>query len=175
MPKPSDLFAFKAHFTGGALPSGVMPLVAYPGGYGGLVECEDGRFSLSCCIRRDVLARVRQSHGGKAAEAVFSHICATTKGVRLALENATPDGVFLSTGPLHPGMRAFHHDGIYFTGNIAGEANPSIAEGISMAIQSSWLLAQILIAGKPAADYARAWRRQFSAASTRHRRWRICR
>ena len=32
------------------------------------------------------------------------------------------------------------------SGNIAGEAHPIIAEGISMAMQSSWLLARHLIA-----------------------------
>ena len=36
-PKPSDLFAFKAHFSQSRLPAGLMPLLAFPGGYGGLV------------------------------------------------------------------------------------------------------------------------------------------
>ena len=72
---------------------------------------------------------------------------------------------FLATGPIHPGIRRRHAGGIFFTGNIAGEAHPIIAEGISMAIQSSWLLAQSLIAAGPAAgaEYARAWRNQFAA------------
>ena len=66
-PRPSDLFAFKAHFTDSALPPGLMPLLAFPGGYGGMVESDGGRISLSCCIRRDVLAGARARHGGKAA------------------------------------------------------------------------------------------------------------
>ncbi len=136
-PGPSDLFAFKAHFTQSRLPPGLMPLLAFPGGYGGMVQSDGARLSLSCCIRRDALIRVRQRHGGKAAAAVLAHIVDTTRGARLALENAELEGHYLSTGPIHPGIRARHEDGIFFTGNIAGEAHPVIAEGISMAIQSS--------------------------------------
>ena len=68
---------------------------------------------------------------------------------------------FLSTGPIHPGIRPRYEDGIFFTGNIAGEAHPVIAEGISMAIQSSGLLAGLLIAYR-GEDYARAWKRRFA-------------
>ncbi len=160
-PSPSDLFAFKAHFSGGALPAGLMPLLAFPGGYGGLVHTDAGRLSLSCCIRRDALAAARTRHGGKAAEAVLAHILQTTKGARAALGDAALQGNFLSTGPIHPGIRAREAGGIYFTGNIAGEAHPVIAEGISMAIQSSGLLARLLIAHR-GEDYAREWKKRFA-------------
>lgn len=157
----SDLFAFKAHFSNSALPPGLMPLLAFPGGYGGLVHSDAGRTSLSCCIRRDMLAKARARHGGKAAEAVLAHIMTTTRGVREALGSATLEGGFLSTGPIHPGIRVRNDNGIFFTGNIAGEAHPVIAEGISMAIQSSGLLARLLIAGR-GQDYAQQWQRRFA-------------
>ena len=160
-PAASDLFAFKAHFRKSALPPGLMPLLAFPGGYGGLVHSDDGRTSLSCCIRRDALARARARHGGKAAEAVLAHVLETTKGARLALGEAVLEGSFLATGPIHPGIRKRQDDGVFCTGNIAGEAHPVIAEGISMAIQSSGLLAQLLIAGR-AEDYAQAWKSRFA-------------
>lgn len=160
-PKPSDLFAFKAHFSQSRLPAGLMPLLAFPGGYGGLVETDAGRTSLSCCIRRDALTRARQRFGGRAAGAVLGHILETTKGARLALEHASLEGQFLSTGPIRPGIRTRQDGGIYFTGNIAGEAHPVIAEGISMAIQSSGLLAQLLIAYR-GERYAQDWKRRFA-------------
>ena len=160
-PKPSDLFAFKAHFTQSRLPAGLMPLLAFPGGYGGLVQTDAGRTSLSCCIRRDTLARARQRFGGKAAQAVLAHILETTKGAREALEHATLAGHFLSTGPIHPGIRPRQDEDIYFTGNIAGEAHPVIAEGISMAIQSSGLLAHLLIAHR-GERYAPEWKQRFA-------------
>src|SRR6185503_15400230 len=131
---PSDLFAFKAHFIGGWLPQGLMPLLAFPGGYGGLVQTDGGRTSLSCCIRRDVLVEIRARYPGRAAAAVLAHIMARTRGVREALAGAALEGNFLATGPIHPGIRPRLKDGVFFTGNIAGEAHPITAEGISMAI-----------------------------------------
>lgn len=157
---PSDLFAFKAHFLSDALPPGLMPLLAFPGGYGGLVRSDAGRLSLSCCIRRDALAVARHRHGGKAAEAVIAHIRATTKGMDQALARAEPDGHFLATGPIRPGIRPRYENGVFFVGNAAGEAHPIIAEGISMAVQSGALLARYLAAGRAQA-YAAAWNRQF--------------
>jgi flavin-dependent dehydrogenase len=159
--QPSDLFAFKAHFRGSDLAPGLMPLLAFPGGYGGLVESDGGRVSLSCCIRRDMLAKVRARHGGKAGEAVLAHILKTTLGAKLALSEAEMEGGFLSIGPIHPGIRTRYQDGVFFTGNIAGEAHPVIAEGISMAIQSSALLAKLLIAHRGEL-YARQWQRCFA-------------
>jgi flavin-dependent dehydrogenase len=160
-----DLFAFKAHFQGAALAADVMPLLAFPGGYGGMVHTDGGRVSLSCCIRRDALGRARETHGGKAGEAVMRHILATTEGVRRALQGATLEDAILATGPIRPGIRTAYRDGIFIAGNVAGEAHPIIAEGISMAIQSAWLLAQHLLADGPAAgpNYARAWKQQFAA------------
>lgn len=158
---PSDLLAFKAHFTGSALPPGLMPLLAFPGGYGGMVMSDGGRLSLSCCIRRDALALARQRHGGKAGEAVLAHIRATTVGVHQALKGAVLEGNFLSTGPIRPGIRPRQADGVLFVGNMAGEAHPIIAEGISMAIQASGLLAKLLIAGRED-EYARAWQARFA-------------
>ena len=158
---PSDLFAFKGHFIGGALPPGLMPMLAFPGGYGGMVMSDGGRLSLSCCIRRDVLAQARLRHGGKAAEAVLAHIRATTMGVDQALKNAVLDENFLSTGPIHPGIRPRYADGVFFVGNRAGEAHPIIAEGISMAIQGGALLSRLLIAGREN-EYAGAWQRRFA-------------
>jgi flavin-dependent dehydrogenase len=159
---PSDLFAFKAHFTQSALPPGLMPLLAFPGGYGGLVESDGGRVSLSCCVRRDRLTKLRGRYGGKAGDAVLAHILDTTKGARLALGDALLDGSILSTGPIHPGIRdRAHDDNVFFTGNIAGEAHPVIAEGISMAIQSSGLLAKLLISHRREL-YAGEWKRHFA-------------
>ena len=157
----SDMFAFKAHFANAALPPGLMPLLAFPGGYGGLVLSDAGRLSLSCCIRRDALTAARNRHGGKAAQAVIAHIRGTTLGGERALAGAQLEGSTLATGPIHPGIRPRFEDNVYRTGNLAGEAHPVIAEGISMAIQGSHLLARLLVAHR-GEDYAAAWRHRFA-------------
>ena len=158
---PSDLLAFKAHFSNSALPPGLMPLLAFPGGYGGMVQSDGGLTSLSLCIRRGVLAAARERHGGKAGEAVLAHVRATTRGVDQALARATLEGAILAAGPIHPGIRPRRRQGIFLVGNLAGEAHPVIAEGISMAIQGSQLLAQCLIAGR-GDDYADEWHKRFA-------------
>jgi flavin-dependent dehydrogenase len=170
--KPSDLLAFKAHFTDCDLPADLMPLLVFPGGYGGMVHSDGERVSLSCCIRRDELMRCRErQQSGSAAEAVSQHIQQSCHGVRQALRHAQLDDAWLSAGPIRPGIRRRYADGLFFIGNIAGEAHPIIAEGISMAMQSAWLLCQGLTARQedlsralPAIGrrYAAEWRKWFA-------------
>jgi menaquinone-9 beta-reductase len=173
--RPSDLLGFKAHFTGSSLASDLMPLLTFPGGYGGMVSADHGRLSISCCIRRDMLARLRNHRGPNhsrvsAADAVSRHLMESCRGVRDALESAHPDGPWLAAGPIRPGIRSCYERDIFRVGNAAGESHPVIAEGISMALQSGWLLASELAcapegrAGREAAGkrYEAAWKRLFS-------------
>lgn len=168
---PSDLMGFKAYFRGACLAEDTMPLLALPGGYGGMVWADDGRLSISCCIRRDRLDALRRRDCVSAAEAMHRHLIASMAGVRQVIGAAEIDGHWLSTGPIRPGIRPRHADDIFRVGNIAGESHPIIAEGQSMAIQSAWLLAEALsttdfldsAALRTAGiRYAQAWRRQFS-------------
>jgi len=164
-PLPSDLLGFKARFTAASLPRGLMPLVLFPGGYGGLVETDARAVSFSCCIRRDTLRSIR-TPGDTAGEAIFAHVARHCRGFREALAGARLEDAWLAAGPIRPGFRALHRIREYSVGNAAGEAHPLIAEGISMAIQSGWLLARHLVEYRDPAEagrrYARAWRRQFA-------------
>src|SRR5439155_15437649 len=110
-PKAADLFGFKAHFRGAGLPDDLMPLLAFPGGYGGMVTCDDGRVSLSCCVRRDRLTGIREP-GEEAGEAVLRHIRASCRGVDEALTGATRDGTWLAAGPIRPGIRVRPADSV---------------------------------------------------------------
>jgi flavin-dependent dehydrogenase len=161
-PRGSDLFGFKAHFLNSRLPSGLMSLLAFPGGYGGMVHSDHGRVSLSCCVRRDTLEACRRNSGGSAGESVLAHVKAHCNPVRDVLERAVIDGDWRSAGPIRPGIRSRNRDGVCLVGNAAGEAHPVVAEGISMAIQSAWLAARHLIAGT-GDEYASAWRRMFAS------------
>ncbi len=173
-PRPADLFGFKAHFRNCGLRPGLMPLLVFPGGYGGMVHSDHGRVSLSCCIRRDRLEQVRRAHPrASAGDAVLAHIQGDCRGVREALSGATREQSWLSAGPIRPGSRQRAGAGIFLVGNAAGEAHPIVAEGISMAMQSAWLLCERLVRGGTEAlagrdlaaigrDYATAWRQQFA-------------
>ena len=147
--RPTDLLGFKAHFTNSDLPSDLMPLLAFPGGYGGMVHSDGGRVSLSCCIRRDMLQQCRsEASHRRAADAVVDHIQSSCAGVRDALKRATLDHAWLSAGPIQPGIRDRYARGIFRVGNCAGEAHPIVAEGMSMAMQSAALLCRLLIAAR---------------------------
>jgi len=142
--RPSDLLAFKANFRGGRLAAGLLPVLAFAGGYGGMVVGGDEFITLACCIRRDRLAACRHdgarttARAGEVIEALLRREC---HGVRDALADASRVGPWLAAGPIRPGMRLARTDsGAFLIGNAAGEVHPIIGEGISMALQSAWLL-----------------------------------
>ena len=171
--RPSDWMAFKAHFSQSSLLPGLMPLLSFPDGYGGMVHCDGGRVSLSCCIRRSRLARLSRRDGQSAGQGVLEHILESTTVLRPVLESAVLEGPWLSAGPIQPGIRPRYRQGIYIIGNAAGEAHPVVAEGISMAMQSAWLLASELsphrrdldqpgVRARIGRDYSSAWRKNFA-------------
>ena len=171
--KSSDLLAFKAHFDGGDLALDLMPLLVFPGGYGGMVWSDAGRISLSCCISRSTLDQCRKSEE-RAGDAVLRHLRRACGGLANALKRAKLRGVWLSAGPIRPGVRVASGNGSFRVGNAAGEAHPIIAEGISMAVQSAWLLSRTLISEQNslgnssvfadvASAYAATWRAHFSS------------
>jgi flavin-dependent dehydrogenase len=172
-PSPADLFGFKAHFAAADLPPDLMPLLAFPGGYGGMVHCDGGRVSLSCCVRRDQLAALRRGPETAAGEAVLGHLLASCAAARSVLAGARQVGEWLAVGPIRPGIRLGARDEVLRVGNCAGEAHPVVAEGISMAMQGAGLLARRLCRWRAeggraeglraiAQGYAAAWRRAFA-------------
>ena len=170
--KSADLLAFKAHFTNANLATDLMPLIAFPGGYGGIVHTDGGKITLSCCIRRDALQKIRKRYQLAAAEAVLQHINDTCAGARNILQHAQRQGMWLAAGPIRPGIRKRYKNENFYVGNLTGEAHPIVAEGISMAMQSAWLLAEILIAhqheiiagnnANAGEVYAKRWREHFT-------------
>jgi len=169
----SDLFAFKATFHKSSLERGFLPVLTLKGGYGGMVVADHGRTTLACCLRRDALQLLRaRNRGMPAGVAVEASLRQSSCGVRDALCNATREGSWLSVGPLRPGIRLKSAAGVFRVGNAAGETHPLIGEGITMALQSSALLVDILTQNRSATmdirsavrqqdAYASAWRAAF--------------
>jgi len=171
----SDLFAFKANFSGSSLREGAIHVLALDGGYGGMVIADGGTTTVACCVRRDRLSEVRGAAPGvRAGDAVEAWLQRECGGVRQALRDARRDGPWLASGPLDPGVRIDAKDKIFSIGNAAGEAHPILGEGMSMALQSAALLCSHLLAHQPAERasavvlqaelqrrHAADWRREF--------------
>ncbi len=177
--RDGDLFAFKGAYRNARIEPGLLPVLAFRGGYGGMVLGDHGITTVAFCIRRDALRAQREhSNERKAALAALDHVQVHCTGVREVLADATQDADWLSVGPIQPGVHApWRPDGSFAVGNLAGEAHPILGEGISMAIQSAWLLCDGLLENanrvsprntSPAGiadigrDYTRRWRRQFA-------------
>ena len=143
---PGDLFAFKANFEGGSLADGLLPVLSFKGGYGGMVVGDQGTLTLACCVRQDRLDALRAASPGQTAgdvvEAMLKREC---QGVADALATARRCGSWLASGPIDPGVRLRGDDTLFRIGNAAGEAHPIIGEGMSMAMQSAWLLCAALL------------------------------
>lgn len=171
--RPSDLLAFKARFQNATLDRDLMPLLAFPGGYGGMVNSSDNSLSLTFCIRRNMLQSLRSGTQGNAGETALDHIKAHCVGAAVVLQGASLASPIFAAGPIAPGIRPRYADGFFRVGNIAGEAHPVVAEGISMAMQAGSLLATLLAAHESEARkgrnldaigriYAQKWRRRFA-------------
>jgi 2-polyprenyl-6-methoxyphenol hydroxylase-like FAD-dependent oxidoreductase len=176
--RATDLLAFKANFTDASLEDGLLPVLSFDGGYGGMVVADGRVMTLACCVRRDRLEALRHTapgvSAGEAVEAMLMRECA---GVRKTLSRATRPEAWIAAGPLHPGIRVHNDDGFFRIGNAAGEAHPIIGEGMSMALQSAWLLCAELLGAQreersPTVGdaawqhsakrrYARQWHRRF--------------
>jgi len=169
----SDLLAFKATFQNTALAPGFLPLLALPGGYGGMVIAERGRTTVACCLRRDTLHERRQGASGDGAGAVVeAYLKTACREVARMLDGARREGLWRSVGPLRLGFAAAGSPGVLRIGNAAIEAHPLIGEGICMALQSAALLARLLQSNGARSDetfisncqkhYERASRRAFA-------------
>ena len=147
--RPGRLLAFKANFSGARFDADLLPVLAFDGGYGGMVIADAGVATLACCIRQDRLDACRSAAPGqRAGDVVERYLKAQVEGVAQGLDGATRIGAWLSTGPIRPGARigssgAADH-GVFRIGNAAGEAHPIVGEGISMALQSAALLVELI-------------------------------
>jgi len=170
----SDLFGFKAGFLGAHLAPGVLPVLAFPGGYGGMVMAGGGRLTLAGCIRRDTLGLWRSRLPETSAGLAFEHYLRRhNRELAGVLDGAQRLGPWMSVGPLRPGIHGEALGGPFRVGNAAAETHPLIGEGINMALQSAQCLAHRLVQESPHAlddaasrnihrDIARTWRQAFA-------------
>ncbi len=167
-----SLLAFKATFEGSSLRQGRLPVLALPGGYGGMVIGAEGVLTIACCLRTETFLGLRDKRSsGPAGEVVESYLTRECTEVAAALYGARRVSGWIGSGPIAPGVRVAPGQPMFLVGNAAGEAHPILGEGISMALHGASLLAQHLAAlhrldaeqlRSAQGAYARAWQRRFT-------------
>ena len=139
-----------------------------------MVVADAGTLTLACCVRADRLEQLRKAFPGHSAgEVVEAMLRREIPAVDEALGTAVRDQPWIASGPLHPGVHLREDDTVFRIGNAAAEAHPIIGEGMSMALQSAFLLCSALMTAKhgtaiPDATAQRAIGRRYTATWQRH-------
>ena len=166
-----QMVGFKAYFEDCDLDDHVIGLYGCRGIYGGLQRTGDAggerRYNLAFVAKRSVM----ESLAG--AEGLLSRLRQSNHALDRALARARRVDRWYAWGPLQPGIRRLFDDGKFYVGNAAGEVQPLVGEGMTLAIRSGALAADTICLGlrggmsaaEMAARYEVLWREDFS---TRH-------
>ncbi len=165
--KPSFV-GFKAHVTGADLADGGCEIYSFPGGYAGLSNVENGLANLCFLVRSEVVRSV----AGGAAEIVEKVVLQNRRASDTLSNISTADWLAVSingfgTKSLVPAQNLFA------IGDAASFIDPFTGSGMVMALESSEIFANVIIANREspdriAAEYSLAYRRKFA------NRLRIC-
>ncbi len=145
----NDLVALKMYFRLSKIQQaalfGFVELILFPGGYTGLQPVENGEANLCLLITREQLRRLKGSW-----EAVLEHACLHSPHLRDRLSGSQPlldRPVALSSIPY--GYRApVGSDGIWRLGDQSAVIPSFSGDGMSIALHSGHLAANLFLAGK---------------------------
>jgi len=159
--RQSDLIGFKLHWQldTAAICSldGFMDLFLFPGGYGGLSLIENGAANLCLVVRRSVLRKL----GGWPA--LLASIRSANPHLSQLLNGAQPLWLRpLAISPIPYGYLGPHPRGLWAIGDQAAVIPSFTGDGVSIALHSAALAAQMYLAGESAAAYESSLRAQLS-------------
>jgi len=136
-----------------------MDLYLFPGGYGGLSLIEGGLANVCLVVRRTVL----RSNGGWPQ--LLSLVLSGNRQPRQLLLGATPLWPRpLAISPIPYGYLIRESGGLWCVGDQAAVIPSFTGDGISIALHSAALAAQMFLAGASAAEYNRKLRTQLTGA-----------
>lgn len=149
-----DLVGFKMHWNLPPEPSeslsGVMELFLFRGGYGGLSLIENGIANLCLVVRRKTL----RAHSGW--DGLFESMQNEIPALRERLHAATPRWQKpLAISPIPYGHLGGPADGIWRLGDQVAVIPSFTGDGMSIALHSAVLAADMYLARKNANDYTR--------------------
>lgn len=159
--KQCDLVGFKMHWKLNPTESGrlrdAMELFLFPGGYGGLSLIEGDLANLCLVVRRSRLRRL----GGWPE--LLGAVLSENSDLSERMHGASPlwrRPLAISSIPY--GYLAERRDGVWRVGDQAAVIPSFTGDGISIALHSGSLAAQMYLAGKSAEEYHRELRLQLS-------------
>ena len=140
-PRKGDIIGFKSHLHETDLEKGRCEIYSFPGGYGGLMNIEDG-LANHCFL---TTAEVVRDLGGNADAIVSDHVLVNVRA-RETMQNAKAAGEWIAVsidrfGPaeLSPAPNVFA------VGDAGAFIDPFTGSGILMALESSEIFARCLI------------------------------
>lgn len=131
----------KAHFRGVEAKDAVE-MFYFPGGYCGLAPVEDGLYN-ACCLVHRRLAR-RSGLGPIGDFKSWLRVVTRHPALESRLRNAIQASETVSTAPVQPARRQAECSGALLVGDASGFLDPFTGDGISMALQSGKLAAEVL-------------------------------
>ncbi len=161
----SPWVGLKAHFSGVAT-SEAVEMFYFPGGYCGLAPVEGGATNVCCLVHRDLVKRA-----GAAGVSDFRRWLARAAGssaLESRLNGARQITETVAAAPLNLVRRAPAAGGAILAGDASGFIDPFTGDGISIALQSGTLAAQVVAQAhssgyetekEAASEYARRLRR----------------
>lgn len=170
-PRPTgrqpNLLAMKMYFrlspAQTAALSGSVELILYPGGYAGLQPVESGAANLCCLIDRETFRTL-----GGAWPGLLAHMQQHAPLLRERLQAATPllDRPLAISSIPYGYMRA-HSDGHWHLGDQAAVIPSFTGDGMSIALHTGILAAQMHLAGNTAEDFQQKLHRDLHRSVSR--------
>jgi len=167
--RPSLAVGFKAHFENARVDPGTCEIYFFPGGYGGLTPIENGAANLCFIVDPRAARKLGSDPNGILRNAVMRNARAAD-----TLEKARPaaDWLAVSVNSFGRAEQA-EADNLSAVGDAAAFIDPFTGSGMLMALESSALLAEAVVAH---AHDASAIARVYSSSYDRvfSRRLRVC-
>jgi flavin-dependent dehydrogenase len=163
--KQNDLVAFKIYFRLAPAQQsalrGWVELFLFPGGYAGLQLAEGGQANLCLLVKRSAL-----QPGGNAWPALLDRMCSFSAPLAMRLDGAQPLWPKpLAIASLPYGMLlADAEPGLWRLGDQAAVIPSFSGDGLSIALHSAHLAAQVYAHGGASAEFARRLHTQLRAS-----------
>jgi flavin-dependent dehydrogenase len=160
--RQADLIGFKQHWTlapeqAGRI-RGRVELHLFPGGYAGLEPVEDDHANLCLVVRKRAL-----DAAGRSWPSLLESLATTCPSLSTRLKGARPStGKPLAIAAIPYGYVRAHGDGLWRLGDQAAVIPSLAGEGMSIALHSARLAAEVVLAGGTSETYQRALARDVS-------------